>query len=225
MSDERKGEDLLGDYGEEREEQESVVKELRQHWINEKCSPDILFYQDGLVQEVRKQLASQQDLLDKNKENKDTAGDDFVANLYQMEIDRIQYILSDYFRTRLRKIEKFALHVLMHHEIADKRLSPQEKQFAESYLDLLEANFQNAFLDSIPQKFRSLTTQDKDNNMVVQPNLGDNVFLRAKSNIENFDISEDGSGEPTVTLTEGDVLVGSYKAFRGLLMEGEIDLL
>lgn len=36
----------------------------------------------------------------------------FSASLYQMELDRLRYSLSKYLRTRLRKVERDALHVL-----------------------------------------------------------------------------------------------------------------
>lgn len=38
--------------------------------------------------------------------------DAFSASLYQMELDRLRYSLSKYLRTRLRKVERDALHVL-----------------------------------------------------------------------------------------------------------------
>jgi len=50
----------------------------------------------------------QQDLLDSNREKQGEVNtDDFVANLYQLEIDRIQYIISSYLRTRLQKVDQF----------------------------------------------------------------------------------------------------------------------
>ena len=36
----------------------------------------------------------------------------FSASLYQMELDRLRYSLSKYLRTRLRKVERDAMHVL-----------------------------------------------------------------------------------------------------------------
>lgn len=36
----------------------------------------------------------------------------FSASLYQMELERLRYSLSKYLRTRLRKVERDALHVL-----------------------------------------------------------------------------------------------------------------
>ena len=61
MSNERK-ENTFEGYGLEDDagvQVESSVTELRQHWVNEKCAPELLFYQAGLVDEVRKQIKSQ----------------------------------------------------------------------------------------------------------------------------------------------------------------------
>jgi len=46
----------------------------------------------------------------------------------QMEIDRVKYLLASYLRTRLRKLERFAFHVLRDKSCYD-RLSPAEFKF------------------------------------------------------------------------------------------------
>ena len=54
-------------------------------------------------------------------ENVDEA---LAASLYQMEIDRIKYLLASYLRTRLFKVEHYARHVMSDPEL-QSRLSKQ----------------------------------------------------------------------------------------------------
>lgn len=54
----------------------------------------------------------------------------FSASLYQMELDRLRYSLSKYLRTRLRKVEKDALHVLASGDEMDGRLSERQDESA-----------------------------------------------------------------------------------------------
>ena len=46
----------------------------------------------------------------------------------QMEIDRVKYLLASYLRTRLRKLEKYAFHVLSNQAL-HRRMSPHEFAF------------------------------------------------------------------------------------------------
>ena len=46
------------------------------------------------------------------RQNRASPEEAFSASLYQMELDRLRYSLSKYLRTRLRKVERDALHVL-----------------------------------------------------------------------------------------------------------------
>lgn len=52
----------------------------------------------------------------------------FVCGMLQMELDRIGYMLSSYHRCRLKKLEKFAAHLLFTKEAAE-RCSNHEQIF------------------------------------------------------------------------------------------------
>ena len=80
----------------------------------------------------------------------------FGISLYQMEIDRVKYLLASYLRTRLRKIEKFVFHILGSEEEFSK-LSSNEVAFASKYMEAVERHLKESCLDQIPDKFRGLS--------------------------------------------------------------------
>ena len=89
-------------------------------------------------------------------------GEAFGISLYQMEIDRVKYLLASYLRMRLRKIEKFVFHILGSEEEFSK-LSPNEVEFASKYQEAVERHLKESCLDQIPDKFRSLAADDAGN--------------------------------------------------------------
>jgi len=51
-----------------------------------------------------------------------------------MEIDRIKFMVASYLRTRLRKIEKHAMHIVANTALSE-RLSQGELQYAKQYVE------------------------------------------------------------------------------------------
>ncbi|XP_077543896.1 DNA replication complex GINS protein Sld5 isoform X2 [Haemaphysalis longicornis] len=76
---------------------EQVVQKLEEAWQNETFSPELLPYQNDIVDCVRDQLRyMQENLLGVDKAN-------FKATVHRMEVERIQYILTSYIKIRLEK--------------------------------------------------------------------------------------------------------------------------
>eukprot|EP00954_Amorphochlora_amoebiformis_P000602 47765-Amorphochlora_amoeboformis.AAC.2 len=76
-----------------------------------------------------------------------------------MEIERINFILKSYLRTRLWKMEKHIIHILSTADMV-ARLSPQEVDFCKKYADLIEKNFNTAFLRHLPEQYSQMTDKD-----------------------------------------------------------------
>ena len=56
-------------------------------------------YEEKLVEEIGEQINSQQNMIDDLE-------DHFESVIYQMDLDRVKYILTDYLRVRLKKIQQ-----------------------------------------------------------------------------------------------------------------------
>ncbi len=91
---------------------ESSVQKLKRAWINETCAPEILPYEEDLVETIRNQLGQQeQSIADASTQE----NEQFMVNLYKMEVERVKYMLRCYLRVRLSKVcnLKFILNFIL----------------------------------------------------------------------------------------------------------------
>ena len=58
--------------------------------------------------------------------------DDLMAHIYQAELNRVRFLIRAYYRTRLFKIEKYAVHVVKPETNEFAKLSPQEQEYAKN---------------------------------------------------------------------------------------------
>eukprot|EP01139_Manchomonas_bermudensis_P015701 Amastigsp_a510853_14.p2 type:complete len:205 gc:universal Amastigsp_a510853_14:769-155(-) len=195
--------------------QSSPIARLKRAWINEMFSPEILMFEDDVVQAVREAKIVQEAQIEAA-----TARDAFTANMLRMDLDRGLYILKAYFRIRLVKIERFALHLLKDRE-ARSRLSLEEENFAMRFVDLFERHCRAAFLDKLPAKLRELSTQSAEVDMIPTPYLGAHVFVRALVDIASYSLGEIGS----VPIRQGAIYVLPYDPIRPLLQDGSVEML
>jgi len=85
----------------EETEEISDVHMLMKSWINERCSPDLLPY-NNLVNDLLEQLEVQSEIIEANKNENVNAA--FQNMLCQQEMDRVKFIIKNYLRTRLHKV-------------------------------------------------------------------------------------------------------------------------
>lgn len=62
---------------------------------------------------------------------RDNAAMELPRLMYSYELKRVRYLLQAYHRTRLRKIERFILHILEKEEVLQK-LSEKEQTYAQA---------------------------------------------------------------------------------------------
>lgn len=134
---------------------EQVVQKLEEAWQNETFSPELLPYQNDIVECVRDQLRyMQENLLGVDKAN-------FKATVHRMEVERIQYILTSYIKIRLEKIEKHGAYILEQQESgqldSDDLLSPDERRFARAYIASIEDYLRDVALVHMPFNQRDFT--------------------------------------------------------------------
>ena len=71
-----------------------------------------------------------------------------LAHVYEMELERIRYVLRCYLKRRLAKLERLALYVLRAR--LEHRLSQAEASYVRAYTDLLGAHLHRTFLAQLP---------------------------------------------------------------------------
>ena len=199
---------------------------MKRALTNEKVAPEILPFQERLVRDLKDQLDNQQAVIDETPTNPDEA---FASGLYQMEIDRINFMLASYLRTRLFKIQKHVLAILGDEEL-HSRLSLHEFKFAEKYLDVLRGHFVNRVLGELPEEYSSFTTQyegDGDgaivHDMMPTPDMDKFVFSNVQKDVGSEVVVDDAGTERHV-LNQGNLFVARYKCVKGLVDDGSITL-
>ena len=124
---------------------------LNHVWVTEVHAPEILEYQQNLIDELKQQLTTQQtgvnQMMDLAGES-GSANENFTASLYQMDIERVRYSLSRYLRTRLLKIENSLDYIIQNPEILNNRLSENEQHFAISLYNLTNRHFEEVIFNT-----------------------------------------------------------------------------
>jgi GINS complex subunit 4 len=191
------------------------VTKLKKCLMDEKHCPDILPYQKALVDELKSQMASQQNFIDEASENHATVDNAFTFGLYQMEIDRVKFVLVSYLRTRLAKIEKYHTH-LMSEEQHYAKLSEQELLYVQRYAQLVTKHFDDIVLDDIPATYRRA-----DPGTAETPNLDEFVFVRVLEDIGPVQVD----GREELEMWSGHTHIIRYRPVQGLFEEGRLELI
>ncbi|KAH7573454.1 hypothetical protein JRO89_XS03G0152000 [Xanthoceras sorbifolium] len=119
---------------------------------NEKAAPEILQFQAQLVKRAREQIQLMEDTME---EFEQSGMDPLTVSLYQMDLDRAQFLLRSYLRIRLQKL---------------LCIDDIEKHLEETVLSKLPDNYQSA-------RRQSIISEEDD--MVPEPQL--DTFVACKS--------------------------------------------
>lgn len=198
----------------------SSVMRLKRAWVSERLCPEMLEYQDEVLEDVRRRVAAQCEALEGRERERaargssgaEDASEKMMDDIMWIEVNRVKYLMREYLRTRLHKIEEHALHVLTDEDTL-QRLSESEQKYAEGYVKALDEHFSDALRELPPQYRQFLKEFDDDEREVIpKPDLDAFVFFRMREDVPNF---IDSSGE-SVTLRRGEVMLAQYSRFKAL---------
>ncbi len=97
---------FLDDNNDEIDNNNSLINGLIKIWKNEKFSNDILLYQNSLI-------STAIDLVEKTeKELKDSSIEKENSDIIELDIERMKFLIKDYLRIRIMKIEKYLFYIL-----------------------------------------------------------------------------------------------------------------
>ena len=179
-------------------------------WRTEANSPEILQYQEDLVNHFLDLLKRQNDEYEKvldeldedDSDNGDKASRTAILDIYTMEMERVKYSLARYLRTRILKIENSVHYLSSNFEHRD-RLSSEEGDF----LDRVSKMNNNYFEDQITRH----VTAKPEHKKYLKPMNGDLVDnSEPDQGTYVFAISEDGFG----TMSAAEVKVVDFKSVR-----------
>lgn len=142
----------------------------------------------------------------------------FVA--HQMELERIKFIVTSYLRCRVQKIETFTRHILMEEDerpLDKRRLTSDERRFAESHAALVKQHFDQVAVQHMPQNL-----QEQSSNEIVTPNLMSHIFLRANETIPAVIV---GVNDEEVDMEKDSLHLMPYKMASQLVLDGKVQLI
>lgn len=207
---------LSQDFEEEETGQVNVwYAQLHQFWHQEKHCPELLEYDVATVEEIKAQMVERQEwieqvteeLADPNLDAGDMAVQNLFANIAQVDLDRVKYVLVSWMAERLAKIEAHPLHM---REKVD-HLSDAEVEYLKEYGSLLHDHLHQTVLDHVPEAWQSL---DEDN-MIDKPDYDSYHFWLVNEMIEVDEVEQD----------VGSTLVAKYTAMRDFMRENKVELL
>ena len=149
----------------------NIVARLKRAYVNEKNAPELLPFEHDLLEQVMAKVEDQELVVQQSREAAAAAGggggggggggmDDLMAHIYQAELNRVRFLIRAYYRTRLFKIEKYAVHVVKPETNEFAKLSPQEQEYAKNYVNMLEEHF-GSVLGQMPEKYRACCSRSR----------------------------------------------------------------
>lgn len=127
-------------------------------------SDDLLPYQSDVVDFIVEQITHMSKFISKNKSRLSP----FCVEQHKIEVERFSYLINAYLRTRLKKIEANAPHLikLLRTDIAraTKFLSPLEAKYLDRYNDSIDSYMRNIIKDMPDnmQRFRLANMRQKE---------------------------------------------------------------
>jgi len=237
----------MGDESDNKEEEEeddrqfrpdSDYERLKYLWIQELNCTELLPHDESNSSLLLDILSDQEETIDQlNEQGCGSVGGgvdpslaSLAAGICKMDSDRLAFVLSDLMRTRLFKIEKYALH---NREILD-RMSKEEITYLQKYGTLYERHMQRSVTDHLPKEAWKKMDEPE---MIERPNLDEYVFCRVVAdevtlnNETNMNIEDDddedfqGGAVTDETFQKGSQLFVRYAVIRSLVLEGKVDLM
>ncbi|KAH7561236.1 hypothetical protein ACOSP7_016108 [Xanthoceras sorbifolium] len=154
------------------------VQLLKTAWRNEKAAPEILQFQVQLVKRATEQIQLMEETVEEFEES---GMDPLTVSLYQMDLDRAQFLLRSYLRIRLQKVEKYMFYIRKNDNLRN-RLSEPERVFVNRCIDDMEKHLGDTVLSKLPDNYQSARRQSiisEEDDMVPEPQL--ETFVACKS--------------------------------------------
>ena len=200
-------------------------------WRNEKLCQTLLPYEENIINEVISEIEKKEEEIKNKKMDKN------VKYYIEIDIQHIKYIIKDYFRIRLMKIEKYLFYLLKNNKI--DILSQNEIKFTAELMDIKAAYFiqglkkmnilaNNFFQFTDKTKSRIEKMQTISDAMVTKPNDNDYVIVQNISNntinINIKDICSEYKGD-FLSIYSGEKCLVPFKLIENYLRHKQVKII
>ncbi|XP_072936032.1 DNA replication complex GINS protein SLD5 [Epargyreus clarus] len=199
---------------------ETVLKTIQNMWQNERLAPEILPHRNDMIECMLGQIQHMERNINKLPKT------DLRASIHKMELNRIKFIICNYLKTRLDKIEKYCISIVNEEkqrvESGTNYLTPSEYRYAQEYLLNMEVHLKSVVLNHVPGNMQTFEM----NKMAIQPNLHSHIFLKAIDTVSGV-VLEDlfGEQDEEIDLDEGSQHILQYKPVADLVKNGKVQLI
>lgn len=214
---------------------ENIYDQLVAAMLNERMSPDVLPYKHELMKEVLTQLSNQQQYLldsheygDSNVESGIVTGDfKLQLMIIETDIERLNYLVRLYLRTRLAKIDEFTIHYINQTSNDDSTndrslLSPEETEYMHKHFKILTQLYNSSFLKKMPHFLTLLDDTSGGQSMISVPDINQPVFIKV---ITKFPIIINLDEDEDLELVENGIYVVKYSLIKKYIEIGDIVLI
>lgn len=196
-----------------------IIEEFECIWRNEKFAPEILPHKIDIV-ECLLDLASS---MEENIDNLSVG--DFKRTIYQLEVDRVRYLVTSYLRTRVEKIQAYVSHILKqeNHRLSNEMspyLTESELQFAKEYDENVQSHL-NTVTSAINKDLRIKDWFKED----IEPNVHSFIFFKSNKDIDGLEVDDGGREDDVVDAKEGSPMLLSYYSVANLVKKGDVQLI
>lgn len=208
---------------------EDVINELYRLWGNERCSPELQSNPEDLIKEVLELIDFQSNKLSDQQSSGSHA---FVECIYQMDLERIKFVLKSFLRCRMSKIERGWAEFWPNWSTPERSQYLQSKmmKFEREYLESFASNIVSCLGESVIQRMPDKTGDIDTPEMAWQgsrpissynPNI--HVICRIKKDLG--EVILDPITRTTAPLQINDVFVLQYSVIKRFLESGEVELI
>lgn len=212
---------------------------LHRRWLEEQHSPELLPFDEELVQDLKLKLEKKQDELDEKTSeipdysttaNRGAGADSHAVHLLmtdieQQDLDRVKFVLADWLNVRIQKIEAFALYYYNKNKNQQDgttpasqqtdRMSQTERDYLEQYWALERRVFEVTVTDHMPSGVDRWNKLDS-RNMIDEPDTtGYNFWVVQNEQLELGDEVHDAHS----------CLIAKYSKMRQHMEDGKVRLL
>lgn len=188
---------------------------------NELSSPDLLPYEQLIVDCILEQIEHMKETLNKFKSSLDK----FCSEQHQMELERLTFIVKKYYRARIEKVERNSQSLVnmikKNKRLAFKIMSTQEIKYLDNYINSIDHNLASV-CSTMPKNMQSFHLLD------IKPDerFNDNRYVFIKGLKDTSVLVEDPQfGQEVIEIPTGSQHFLPFSAVKSNLVTGSKDIL
>lgn len=223
---------------EDDEEETDIVKELYRAWRNERGSPELQESPEELIKELLELIHFQTSKLTSARPqsvsqiNLSGTNFAFLDCLYQMDLERIKFVLKSLLRCRLGKIERNwaefwpTWSTIPRTQFLQSKLTTYEREYLQDFSGNLMNSLQESVMEKLPPESVGLDEEDmlaRGSTPIAKVNCDTHVICKVMKDIG--EVVLDPISRATAPLQTNDVFVLQYSVIKDFLITGEVELI